>query len=262
MFDQLSALAFDLGGEVLLIGAQGVGGGDQGGALLAEAFLDGLDLLGDARTGVLKSDGLARQIVGSDPSGVLGFAGGGGEVGGPGGERRFGFTQLRLSQVRGVGDHARLPLDGVDDARRLRIQMDAQGLHLVALAAQVFGETTRGAAGVLGRLVQARCLLGQRLSQQGHVVAGAFRGQGGVIDVGTQRLKHLAGLLCGQGSRGDEGLGQLPGATRLCGQTRALSDGMGQHDGQARRGKGDQGVDGDSQRIQFGAARAELIGRP
>lgn len=60
VFDQLGALAFDLGGEVLLIGAQGVGGCDQGGALLAEAFLDGLDLLGDARTGVLKSDGLAR----------------------------------------------------------------------------------------------------------------------------------------------------------------------------------------------------------
>ena len=28
------------------------------------------------------------------------------------------------------------------------------------------------------------------------------------------------------------------------------------------RGQGDQGVDGDPQRIQFGAPRAELIGRP
>lgn len=197
MFDQLGALAFHLGGEVLLIGAQGVGGGDQGGALLAEAFLDGLNLLGDARAGVLKSDGLARQIVGGHAGGVLGFACGGGEVGGARGEGGLGFTQLRLSQIGGVRDHARLTLDRVDDARRLGIQVDAQGLHLVALAAQVFGETSCGAAGVLGRLVQARGLLDQRLSKQGHVVACAFRRQGGVIDVGTQRLKHLASLLGG-----------------------------------------------------------------
>ena len=83
-----------------------------------------------------------------------------------------------------------------------------------------------------------------------------------MIDVGTQRLKHLAGLLGGQGGRSHQGLGQLPGATGLCGQTGALSDGMSQHDGQARRGKGDQGVDGDPQRIQFGPAGAELVISP
>ena len=116
MFDQLSALAFDLGRKILLIGAQGVGGGDQGGALLAEAFFDGLDLLSDARTCVLKSNGLARQIVGGHAGGVLGFTSGGGEVGGASGKGSLRFTKLRLSQVRGVSDHARLPLDRVDDA--------------------------------------------------------------------------------------------------------------------------------------------------
>ena len=112
---KLGALALDLGREVFLIGTQGVGGRDQGGALLAQAFLDGLNLFGDAGAGRLQPQGLAGQIVRGGASGFLGFVGGGGQVGGASGQGGLGLTQLGLGQVGGVGHHARLTFNRFDN---------------------------------------------------------------------------------------------------------------------------------------------------
>ncbi len=92
MIQKLGALALDLGREVFLIGAQGIGGRDQGGALLAQAFLNGLNLFGDAGAGRLQPQGLAGQIVGGGAGGFLGFVGGGGQIGGAGGQGGLGLA--------------------------------------------------------------------------------------------------------------------------------------------------------------------------
>ena len=140
--------------------------------------------------------------------------------------------------------------------------MDAQGLHLITLASEVFGQATRRAGGVLGGCVQAIRLLGQGLAQQDHVVAGAFGREGCVVDIGPQGIQHLAGLLGGQCGRRDQGLGHIAGAPCLGGQTGALTYGVGQHYCEAGRRQRHQGVDGEAQRIQVRRAGAELIRGP
>ncbi|MND81317.1 hypothetical protein D3C80_731080 [compost metagenome] len=262
LLGELGALALDLGREVFLIGAQGVGGGDQRGALLAQAFLDRLDLFGDARAGGFQTQGLAGQVVGGGAGGVLGLAGGGGQIGGAGGQSGFGLAQLGLGQVGGVHHHPRLALDGVDDAGGLTVQLHAEGAHLLALAAQLIGQATGGAARALGGFIQTNGFLGQGLAQQGHVVAGALGGQGGLIDVAAQAGQHLSSLVRRQGGRADQGFGHVAGAAGFLRQAGALTHGVRQHDGQTGRGQGDQGVNGQTQRLQLDRARSELIGEP
>ncbi|MNQ76219.1 hypothetical protein D3C85_910480 [compost metagenome] len=262
LLGELGALALDLGREVFLIGAQGVGGGDERGALLAQAFLDRLDLFGDAGSGGFQTQGLAGQVVGGGASGVLGLVGGGGQVGGAGGQGGLGFAQLGLGQIRGVHHHARLTLDGVDDAGGLAVQLHAQGAHLLTLAAQLVGQTAGHATCAVGGFVEADGFLNQGFAQQAHVVAGALGGQSRLIDVAAQRGQHLTRLMGGQGGRADQGLGHVAGASGLEGQVGALTDGVGQHDGQTGGGQGDQGVNGQPQGLQRHRARTELIGEP
>ncbi|MNE32141.1 hypothetical protein D3C80_1257380 [compost metagenome] len=169
---------------------------------------------------------------------------------------------MGLGQVGGVHHHARLALDGVDDAGGLAVQLHAEGAHLLTFAAKLIGQATGGAARTFGGLVQADGFLGQGLAQQGHVVAGAFGGQGRLIDVATQAGQHLSGLMGGQGGRPNQGLGHVAGAAGFQRQAGALTHGVRQHDRQTGRGQGDQGVDGQTQGLQRYGARPELIGEP
>src|SRR5690606_26094346 len=89
---KLGALALDLGGEVLLVRTQGVGGCDQGGALLAQAFFDRLNLFCDSGAGRFQTKGLARQIVGGGTGGFLGLVGRSGQIGGAGGQGGLGLA--------------------------------------------------------------------------------------------------------------------------------------------------------------------------
>src|SRR5690606_6065305 len=101
LVDELDALILDLGGKAFLIVAQAVGGIHKRGALLAETVFDRLDLFGHAAACGFQTLGLARQVVGGKAGGVLGFVGGGSQIGGAGGEGGFGFAKLGLSEVGG-----------------------------------------------------------------------------------------------------------------------------------------------------------------
>ena len=104
---ELCGAALGEGCEVLLLGAQGVGDGDQRGALLGEAVLQRAHLVADAAAGGLQPADLAAEILGGDARDVDRFAGGGGEVGGAGRQRGLGLAQLGLGEVGRLGDHVR-----------------------------------------------------------------------------------------------------------------------------------------------------------
>ena len=53
---------------------------------------------------------------------AISIFGGGGQVGGPCGQRGFGFAQLGLSQIGGFGDHPGLTLNAADHAVGLMIE--------------------------------------------------------------------------------------------------------------------------------------------
>ncbi|MNI08396.1 hypothetical protein D3C73_614320 [compost metagenome] len=262
VIQKLGALALDLSREILLVGAQGIGGRDQGGALLAQAFLNRLNLFGDARAGGLEPQGLPREIVGGGAGGLLRLAGGGGQVGGAGGQGGLGLAKLGLGQVGGVRHHARLALDRLDHGRGLAFQLAAQSAHLFALVRQLFGEAPRRAAGQLGRFVEQAGFLDEGLAQRRQVVAGALGRLGGAVDVVAQGVQHLPRLIGGQGGRPDQGVGHFAGAPRLLRQSRSLTHGVGQKDGEAYRRQQDQGVNRQAQGIDLHHPRTQLIGEP
>ena len=135
-------------------------------------------------------------------------------------------------------------------------------MHFGAFSPQLLNQTAGGTARDVGRVGQAGGFLNQSLAQQGHVVSRTFGGDRGQVDVVAQRLKHSACLLGCQGRRSDQGFGQFAGTAGLGGQSGPLTHRMGQHDGQAYRGQGDQGIDGETQRLQLGGPRADLEGQP
>ena len=98
-FAQLGAQRFGFHRIGLVVGAQAVGGRDQGGALFGQALLDGSGLIDDAQPRGFQPVDLAGQVVGGGFCRVAGLAGGGGEIGGAGGERGLGLAHLRLGQV-------------------------------------------------------------------------------------------------------------------------------------------------------------------
>ena len=77
--DELRLLAFEIAAQLFLVGAHGVGQGDQGRALLAQALLHRLALFADRDIGRLQARGLARQVVARRAGGVCDLAGGRGE---------------------------------------------------------------------------------------------------------------------------------------------------------------------------------------
>ena len=74
-----------------------------------------------------------------------------------------GSKTPRARQVGGVGDHSRLPLDRIDDACGLAVEMDPQGLHLITLASEVFSITARSKA---MDLTMPRCSVGRTVSAE------------------------------------------------------------------------------------------------
>ncbi|WP_224760930.1 hypothetical protein [Brevundimonas aurantiaca] len=167
-----------------------------------------------------------------------------------------------MSQVGGVGDHARLALDRVEDPCGLAVQMKAQGLHLIPLPPEVLDQASGRAAGGFRRLVQTLGLLGQGLPKQGHVAAGALGRKGGVVDVGPKRGQDLPRLICGESRGSHQRFSHSARAPRLGRQAGALENGVGQDQRQAGGRQGEQDVDGDPERIQVRPACADLIGRP
>lgn len=83
-----------------------------------------------------------------------------------------------------------------------------------------------------------------------------------MVDIATQGLEHFSCLPRREGGRSNEGLRQVTSSPGFGGQAGALPDRVGQHDGQSGRGQGDQGVDGDPQRIEVRPASSEFISRP
>ncbi len=211
-FAQLGHVRFGLGGQHLLVGAHAVRRRHQGGALLGQGVLDDPSLIADTQAGGLQPRHLPGQILGGHAGGVSGLAGGGGQVGGAGGQGGFGFADLGLGQIRGLGDHAALAGDGVGDAGGLPIQDSGHLGHPFALAAEAVGQQAGRAAGALGGLDQPLAFHGQDFAQGQQLVAGALGRAGGVLDFLAHLLggrTHAAG---GQGGGLDQAVGQGLGA--------------------------------------------------
>ena len=140
---------FGQGGEVLLIRAQGVGDGHQGGALLPETFLHRPQLLADAEPSGLEAGDLPRQVIAGRAGDIRHLAGRGGQVGGARRQSLLRLVQLRLCQIRGLRHHAGLAVYCVCDRRGAGVQGQGQGIQLGPLAGQAFDERAR--IGLRGR---------------------------------------------------------------------------------------------------------------
>ena len=194
MNSKLGGAAFGQGGEVLLLGAQGVGDSDQRRALLGEAVLQRPHLVADADAGGLQPADLAAEILGGDSRRVHRLAGRGGQVGGPRRQRRLGLAQLGLGQVGGFRHHPRLPIDRVGHRRGPGVEGDGQGVELTPLAAERFHQVDRGARGAGGGVGQLLGLLRQGFLQPHQLFAGLVGHLGGGGDLEPHGFHHLARL--------------------------------------------------------------------
>ena len=238
-FAQLRAQGFGLHRIGLVIGAQAVGGRDQGGALFGQALLDGAGLVDDAQARRFQPIDLAGEGVRGGFRRVAGLAGGGGQVGGAGGQRGLGLADLGFGQVGGLADHARLTGDGLGDGGGAGVQGGGQALHLLPLAGQALGQGAGGAAGSAGRLDQPLAFGGQGFAQGGELVLRLGGGFAGPLDFLPHRVYRRSGPAGGQGRGRQQALGQGARASGLGGQGAALLDQIGgdpdQHDGSQRQ---------------------------
>ncbi len=257
---QLGALVLDVDGEVFLVGAQRQGGGDEGGALLAQIVLDAADLVDDARAGGFQALGLPVEVGGRRPRRLVDVMDDRQHLGRTRRQRRFGLMQLCLGQVGGVGDHAGLAVDRFDDALALLVQAIAHLADGAAFLLQRTGDRLGGAAGDLGGVGNAIGLGLQLLRQVVEVIVGQAHGAHGVIHLGAQRFDQVGRLDGRLGGGGQHGVGQGRGALGLARQGGGDAQGKCRGEDQADRKQGQKGQDDDpegrdaeSRQVRLGA---------
>jgi hypothetical protein len=246
---EMGPLGLGLGGEGLVFGPKAVSDADQRGALPGQAFLGHADLVADAQPGGFQPRDLAGEVLAGDTGGVRCLAGGGGQVGGPCGQRGLGLADLGLGQVGGLGHHLGVAGDGVGDADRLGVQGAGQGAHLLALGAQAAGQDVGGAHRGLGGVDQGPALGGQHVAQRQEFVARLAGGHGGLFDLASDGLDRRACAARGQGGRLQQGVGEDLGAAGLSRQARTLVGDIGRQPNQGHRADSQQAKDGQGERV-------------
>ncbi len=200
---KLGGVGLGLVGKGLVVGLQRLGQGDQRRPLFGEAAFDGAHLLGDPYARGLQAGDVAGKVLAGRTGRVARLSGRGGDLGGPGCERRLGLAQLGFGDLGRLGHHPRLLTDAVDHARRLSVQAVGERAHFRALPPERRGELLGLADRGVGALDQFLALRGQRLAQRQQGLAGLLGRGAGADDLVTDALGHLAGA-CG----GDDGGGQ------------------------------------------------------
>ncbi len=165
--------------------------------MLRQAFLHAADLRRHAGAGRFQSLGLAVEVF-ADQAGIgRNVVGGRHHVGGADGQGGFGFAQLCLRQVRGVGNHARLAIDGFDNAAGLFAERLAHQAHGFAFVFERARDALSGGARDLGGVLQAVGFALQLGRQFGDVGVGQAYGAYGVIDLGAQGIDEFGRLHSG-----------------------------------------------------------------